>query len=138
LVSVDVFARVAWVKFCGGSASVSSVLDNISSPRLKNAIEDSLRRKKPAIFGIGPNGVLGEASTIFWPHFGNNGSAGLALKIDGIDHVEAASGQASSISREGAAIIMRFDKLPLEPCVIDIALRKNSSARARLISCGAA
>lgn len=115
-----------------------AALDTISSSRLKNAIEGRLRRKKPTIFGIGPNGVLGEASTIYWPHFGSDGSAALALKIDGLDHVEASSDQACCISREGAAIIMRFDKLPLEPCVIDIALRKNSSARARLISCGAA
>lgn len=115
-----------------------ALLDNIAQPRLKAAIENVLRRKKPSVFGIGPNGVLAEKSTIFWPHFGGRRAVKLALRIEGADCVKASTCQDSAITREGDVIIIEFDDMPPSPRVVEISLQRVSTARARLISCGEA
>lgn len=115
-----------------------ALLDNIAHPRLKVAVENALRRKKPSVFGIGPNGVLAEKSTIFWPHFGGRRAVKLALRIEGAEGVEVSMRQGFAVTREGDAIIVECDGLPPSPCVIEFSLQRNSAARARLISCGEA
>lgn len=114
-----------------------ALLDNIAQPRLKVAFEDALRRKKPSVFGVGPNGVLAEKATIFWPHFGGVGEATLVLEIDGAEGIELATRHAHSMTRKRGEAALRFQDLPMTPCVVEISLRRNSAAPARLISCGA-
>lgn len=112
-----------------------AMLDNIRSSRLRSAIEGALRRTKPSIFGIGPNGALAESATIYFPHFGGGGSATIELKIDGREAVEASMAEAAAVERDGDAIRLTLQDTPAWPCIMAIALRKKSAAAARLISC---
>ena len=112
-----------------------AMLDNIGSPRLRSAIEGALRRKKPMVFGIGPNGVLADRSTIYWPHFGGGGAVTIELKIDRLENVEASIAPTNSGERNNGAIRITEQNAPAEPGVLEITLRKKSAAAARLISC---
>lgn len=113
-----------------------AMLDNISSPKLKSAIEGALRRKKPSVFGIGPNGVLAERSTIYLPHFDGGGAVTIELKLEGLENVEASMAQADTVGQENGAIRIKFQNAAAGPRIIEITLSKKSAAAARLISCG--
>lgn len=113
-----------------------ALLDNINAPGLKSAIEGVLRRKKPSVFGIGPNGVLGPRSTIYWPRFGDDGAEAIELQIAGPARVAASMDGALMTRREDGAIRLDCQNPPLGPCVLKIELSKEpSAAPARLISC---
>jgi len=112
-----------------------AMLDNFGSVKLKSAIEDALRRKKPSVFGLGPNGAIGKQATIFLPYLGDRKAAAIELKIDGSENIEASMKEARSVRRDQGVIRLELQEPPKEARVFMIALRTVRAAKARLLSC---
>ena len=114
-----------------------AMLDNIGSSKLKSAIEDALRRNKPSVFGLGPNGVIGERATIILPYFGEKNATAVELEIDGSENIEVSMENAAAVRRSGHLIRIELQNTPREACIFWVALRRSRAAKARLMSCRA-
>lgn len=113
-----------------------SLLDGINHAPTKRTIESLLRRYRPCVFGVGPNGALAEKATIIWPRFNDLNGHVLTVLAHHAEGLDVSAAGVRSIDRRGNEIDMTFDDSDPATAVVTVSLEKRDGSRSRLISCG--
>jgi len=113
-----------------------ALLDELKPQSLSRYIEGCLRRNTPYVFGLGPRGVIDKCATIFWTHYEEGSRTSLRIEIEGASAVEAiAIRPDATVSRDNSAVVVDFKESLRAGVVVEILLRRDDEAKARLVSC---
>lgn len=111
-----------------------ALLDEMRPAALSRALEAGLRRKPPAVYGVGPQGTLSGTATLCWTHYDDAPKAGLAIKLDGAEAVAGVDCSApAKTARTAEGVTVTFADPQPAASLVRVALTLEKGRAARLV-----